>query len=181
MKQVVFGTPRRVYAMFAWACGGCKLDPALQSAPQPGTFGMDAYVDAARDGDRTARTATVFDGNQLHCPDGQLARRAVALRRVSALLWRAVLAVAKADCPPLDLGARPRHDPIELNGIMATFCLSMIYFRKLVPLSGSCSRVTGGAAWRHASPVQPELFGPLRRARERRLARVRNGQIPQPR
>jgi hypothetical protein len=38
-QAVVFGTPKRVYAMYAWACGRCLLDPALQSAPQPGSSG----------------------------------------------------------------------------------------------------------------------------------------------
>src|SRR6266704_1054089 len=38
-QAAVFGTPKRVYAMYAWPCGSCKLDPALQSAPQPGISG----------------------------------------------------------------------------------------------------------------------------------------------
>jgi hypothetical protein len=36
---VVFGTPNKVYAMHSWACGGCKIDPALGVAPAPGKSG----------------------------------------------------------------------------------------------------------------------------------------------
>src|ERR1700693_182566 len=46
---------------------------------------MGAHVDSARDGDRTGAGSESVRRRQLHCPDGQLARRALALRRVSAL------------------------------------------------------------------------------------------------
>jgi hypothetical protein len=61
-EGVVFGTPKRVYAMFAWACGDCTLDPALQSAPSPGISG---WTRSATPPDMTigpAQCATVFDG-----------------------------------------------------------------------------------------------------------------------
>jgi photosystem II stability/assembly factor-like uncharacterized protein len=37
---VAWGTPKNVYAMWGWACGGCGLDeggPEYQTAPMPGT------------------------------------------------------------------------------------------------------------------------------------------------
>jgi hypothetical protein len=63
MKEaVVFGTASRVYAMFAWACGGCILDPALQSAPQPGISGWVRISTPPEITSGPAQTATVFDG-----------------------------------------------------------------------------------------------------------------------
>jgi hypothetical protein len=38
--------------MYARACGGCLLDPALQSAPQPGVSGWGAHVDSRWRSDR---------------------------------------------------------------------------------------------------------------------------------
>jgi photosystem II stability/assembly factor-like uncharacterized protein len=38
--NVVWGTPKHLYAMWGWACGGCGLEqggPQYQTAPQPGT------------------------------------------------------------------------------------------------------------------------------------------------
>jgi hypothetical protein len=62
MKEaVVFGTPSRVYAMFAWTCGGCILDPALQSAPQPGISGWVRISTPPEMTSGPAQTATVFD------------------------------------------------------------------------------------------------------------------------
>lgn len=84
MEQiVVFGTPKRVHAMFAWACGGCLLDPALQSAPQPGGSGWGTHVTSARDDDRTRASRGSVRRRQLHYSDGQLTRGLLALRRVS--------------------------------------------------------------------------------------------------
>jgi hypothetical protein len=61
-QAAVFGTPKRVYAMYAWACGGCKLDPALQSAPQPGISGWARMSTPPEMAIGPAQAATVFDG-----------------------------------------------------------------------------------------------------------------------
>ena len=61
-QATVFGTPKRVYAMYAWACGGCKLDPALQSAPQPGISGWARMPTPPEMAIGAAQAATVFDG-----------------------------------------------------------------------------------------------------------------------
>jgi hypothetical protein len=61
-QATVFGTPKRVYAMYAWACGGCKLDPALQSAPQPGISGWARMSTPPEMTIGAAQAVTVFDG-----------------------------------------------------------------------------------------------------------------------
>ena len=61
-QAVVFGTPKRVYAMYAWACGGCLLDPSLQSAPQPGISGWARMSTPLEMAIGPAQTAMVFDG-----------------------------------------------------------------------------------------------------------------------
>lgn len=64
-EAVVFGTPKRVYAMYAWAtwpCGGCLIDPALQSAPQPGISGWARMSTPPEMTIGPAQAATVFDG-----------------------------------------------------------------------------------------------------------------------
>jgi hypothetical protein len=61
-EAVVFGTPTRVYAMYAWACGDCKIDPALQSAPQPGISGWVRMSTPPEMTIGPAETVTVFDG-----------------------------------------------------------------------------------------------------------------------
>lgn len=61
-EGVVFGTPKRVYAMFAWACGGCNLDPAMQSAPTPGTSGWARMSTPLEMAIGPAQAAVVFDG-----------------------------------------------------------------------------------------------------------------------
>ena len=39
-ENVVFGTPKNVYAMNSWAAGlGATVDPAFELAPSPGTAG----------------------------------------------------------------------------------------------------------------------------------------------
>jgi len=43
-----------------------------------------AHANSARDGDRPGGGSDNFRRHQLHCPNGPLARRALALRRVSA-------------------------------------------------------------------------------------------------
>jgi hypothetical protein len=58
----VFGIRKRVYAMYAWACGGCLLDPALQSAPQLGISGCARMSTSPEMAIGPAQTATVFDG-----------------------------------------------------------------------------------------------------------------------
>jgi len=64
-EAAVFGTPKRVYAMYAWAawpCGGCLIDPALQSAPQPGISGWARMSTPPEMTIGPAQAATVFDG-----------------------------------------------------------------------------------------------------------------------
>ena len=61
-QAAVFGTPKRIYGMFAWACGACSLDPALQSAPQPGISGWARMSTPSKMSIGAAQTATVFDG-----------------------------------------------------------------------------------------------------------------------
>jgi hypothetical protein len=61
-QAVVFGTPQRVYTMYAWACGGCGVDPALQSAPQPGISGWARMSTPLKMAIGPAQVATVFDG-----------------------------------------------------------------------------------------------------------------------
>jgi hypothetical protein len=61
-EAVVFGTPKRIYAMWAWACGGCNLDPALQSAPNPGISGWARMPTPPEMAIGPAQVATVFDG-----------------------------------------------------------------------------------------------------------------------
>ena len=36
-EALVWGTPKNVYAMYAWACSGCDLGTQFEIAPQPGT------------------------------------------------------------------------------------------------------------------------------------------------
>jgi hypothetical protein len=61
-EAAVFGTPRHVYAMYAWACGGCAIDPAPQSAPQPGISGWERISTPPEMVIGPAQAATVFDG-----------------------------------------------------------------------------------------------------------------------
>jgi hypothetical protein len=63
-QAVVFGTPKRIYAMFAWACGGCNLDPELQSAPTPGISGWARMSTPPELVIGPAQTATIFDGTR---------------------------------------------------------------------------------------------------------------------
>jgi hypothetical protein len=103
---VVFGTPKRVHAMFAWACGGCLLDPALQSAPQPGGSGWGTHVTSARDDDRTRASRGSVRRRQLHYSDGQLTRGLLALHRVSGP-QRAIYRLPPRYCgAPLASGGR---------------------------------------------------------------------------
>jgi photosystem II stability/assembly factor-like uncharacterized protein len=46
-QAVVWGTPKNVYAMYAWACSNCNLGTQFESAPQPGTTWAKATVPAA--------------------------------------------------------------------------------------------------------------------------------------
>lgn len=61
-QAAVFGTPKRVYAMYAWACGGCLLDPALQTAPQPAVSGWTRMPTPPKMAIGPAQAATTFDG-----------------------------------------------------------------------------------------------------------------------
>ncbi len=61
-QAAVFGTPKRVYAAYAWACDHCSLDPALQSAPQPGRSGWVRMPTPSGMSIGPAQAAIVFDG-----------------------------------------------------------------------------------------------------------------------
>jgi hypothetical protein len=43
-EALVWGTPKNVYAMYAWACSGCDLGTQFEIAPQPGTNWAAASV-----------------------------------------------------------------------------------------------------------------------------------------
>jgi hypothetical protein len=43
-EALVWGTPKNVYAMYAWACAGCDLGTQFEIAPQPGTDWATATV-----------------------------------------------------------------------------------------------------------------------------------------
>jgi hypothetical protein len=50
--SVVWGTPKKLYAMWGWACSGCGVDeggPRYQTAPQPGDAWAMGEVPAALD------------------------------------------------------------------------------------------------------------------------------------
>jgi hypothetical protein len=59
---VVFGTPNKVYAMYAWACGPCTIAPTLEIAPQPGTTGWASAITPSSMAMGAAQAAVVFDG-----------------------------------------------------------------------------------------------------------------------
>lgn len=61
-QAIVFGTPNRVYSMFAWACLNCKLDIGLQSAPATGVTGWRSMAAPREMEIGAAQAATVFDG-----------------------------------------------------------------------------------------------------------------------
>jgi hypothetical protein len=61
-EAVVFGTPNRIYAMYAWACRGCAVDPAMQVAPTPGITGWTTASPPSEMVIGPAQTVTVFDG-----------------------------------------------------------------------------------------------------------------------
>jgi photosystem II stability/assembly factor-like uncharacterized protein len=61
-EGIVFGTPNRVYAMWAWACGKCTVDPAFQSAAQPGTAGWSSGSTPAGMNMGPASAVVLFDG-----------------------------------------------------------------------------------------------------------------------
>ena len=43
-QAIVWGTPKNVYAMYAWACSGCNLGTQFEMAAQPGTTWTKASV-----------------------------------------------------------------------------------------------------------------------------------------
>jgi hypothetical protein len=45
-EAVVWGTPKNVYAMYAWACSGCNLGTDFETAPAPGAIWATASVPA---------------------------------------------------------------------------------------------------------------------------------------
>jgi hypothetical protein len=45
-EAVVWGTPKNVYAMYAWACSNCNLGTNFEIAPQPGADWSSASVPA---------------------------------------------------------------------------------------------------------------------------------------
>jgi hypothetical protein len=46
-EAIVWGTPKAVYAMYAWACSGCDLGTQFETAPQPGVTWSKTPVPAA--------------------------------------------------------------------------------------------------------------------------------------
>jgi hypothetical protein len=62
-EAVVFGTPNKVYAMYAWACGGCTVDTSSQVAPAPGTSWSPAPTPSSMK-IGAAQAAVVFDGSR---------------------------------------------------------------------------------------------------------------------
>jgi hypothetical protein len=46
-EAIVWGTPKNVYAMYAWACSNCNLGTQFETAPQPGTVWTKGAVPAA--------------------------------------------------------------------------------------------------------------------------------------
>jgi hypothetical protein len=46
-EAIVWGTPKKVYAMYGWACSDCSLGTNLEAAPQPGTSWSSVAVPAA--------------------------------------------------------------------------------------------------------------------------------------
>jgi hypothetical protein len=61
-QAIVFGTPKKVYSMFAWACLGCTVDPQMQAAPAPGITGWARMPTPPEMAMGAAQSATVFDG-----------------------------------------------------------------------------------------------------------------------
>jgi hypothetical protein len=85
---------------------------------------MDTHVNSARDGDRTR--ASRVRRRQLHYSDGQLARRALALRRVNGprrAIYRPPLALLRsAACQPREASALPNpHGPNGSDRRRSTF------------------------------------------------------------
>jgi hypothetical protein len=143
---------KRVYAMYAWACGGCRLGPALQSAPQPGTSRWVRMPTPPAMAIGPAQAATVFGRQQLHYPDRQLARRALALRRVSA----------------------PRRAITVFEFVRS---LMLAFDVDLCVTAGRCLRAARGVC-----AAQPEPPGRLRPTPETAPCSARNSEpIPRPR
>ncbi len=61
-QAIVFGTPNRIYASFAWACADCDLDPNIQSAPVPGVSAWERMPRPTGMAIGAAQAAVVFDG-----------------------------------------------------------------------------------------------------------------------
>lgn len=61
-QAIVFGTPKKVYGMFAGACGGCILDANIQVAAVPGISGWVRVQMPAEMAIGPAQAVTVFDG-----------------------------------------------------------------------------------------------------------------------
>jgi hypothetical protein len=82
-QAAVFGTPKRVYAMYAWACASCKIDPVLQSAPQSGISGWARMSTPLEMAIGPVQAATVFDGTNYIVPTANWrGGRALALCRI---------------------------------------------------------------------------------------------------
>ena len=45
-EAIVWGTPKNVYAMYAWACASCDLGTQFEIAPDPGTAWTPTAVPA---------------------------------------------------------------------------------------------------------------------------------------
>ena len=67
-QGIVFGTPKKVYSMFSWACQNCTIDPHFQAAPTPGTTGWQRLLTPAGMAMGAAQTTAVFDGTNYVIP-----------------------------------------------------------------------------------------------------------------
>jgi hypothetical protein len=63
-EAIVFGTPNKVYSMYAWACGKCTVGTAFQVAGSPGTSGWTTVLTPPGMGAGPAQAAVVFDGSR---------------------------------------------------------------------------------------------------------------------
>jgi hypothetical protein len=63
-QSAVFGTPNKIYGAYSWACRLCKLDPALQVAPVPGTSRWVRQPAPPGMSIGPAKAAVVFDGTR---------------------------------------------------------------------------------------------------------------------
>jgi hypothetical protein len=61
-EGIVFGTPNHIYAMWAWACAHCTVDPAFEVGPAGGLGTWTSVPTPASMSMGGAQAAVVFDG-----------------------------------------------------------------------------------------------------------------------